>query len=433
MPETTPSTASTVPATAAPLPVVEYFYLPQLLGTPVRHEDEPRAFGRLHDIGGSRVTSYPQAVGIEVKGRGGRHRTLPWSAVKTFSPREIVVSRTEEPAPHPDFWSRRDVLDDQVVDVSGARVLRVNDVQMIYSNGTLVFAHVEVGTLGILRRLRLDRPANFLLRWFVDYTIKEKFVTWRNLEVLSPGGVPGGVRISGAPERFSGIHPAELADIMEELGIRDRKAFFDALAPEDAAETLEEVTPELQRTLISQVAPDKVADILEEMPPMEAADVLRDLYKPDAQNIINQLDAETAAEVKMHLAHGGECAGGIMDTSCLEAAPGDTVASVMARIRRMTEETEVFTYIYVLDPGRRLLGAISLRELLVAPDDAVMESLMTADPVAVHPETGLEDVGGLFVKYAFRAIPVVDGAQKLVGAVRLKTIVSERAHLLKES
>ena len=178
---------------------------------------------------------------------------------------------------------------------------------------------------------------------------------------------------------------------------------------------------------------DRHADILEEMPPMEAADVLRDLYKPDAQNIINQLDAETAAEVKMHLAHGGECAGGIMDTSCLEAAPGDTVASVMARIRRMTEETEVFTYIYVLDPGRRLLGAISLRELLVAPDDAVMESLMTADPVAVHPETGLEDVGGLFVKYAFRAIPVVDGAQKLVGAVRLKTIVSERAHLLKES
>ena len=311
--------------------------------------------------------------------------------------------------------------------------LRVNDVPTIYSNGTLVFAHVEVGTLGILRRLKFERLANFLLRWLLDYEVKETFVTWRNLEVLSPGGSPGGVRISGAPERFSGIHPAELADIMEQLGVRDRRAFFDALPSEAAAETLEEVTPELQRTLMSQVAPDKAADILEEMPPGEAADVLRDLYQPDAQNIMNRLDAETAADVKMHLDHGDECAGGIMSTMCQEAAPGETVAVVMARIRRTTSEMEVFTYVYVLGDNRHLVGIISLRQLLGASDDATMEVLMTTDPVTVHPETDLEEVGKLFVKYAFRAIPVVDQEQKLVGAVRLKTIVSERAHLLREN
>ena len=428
MPETTP--IQTPPATAA-VPTVSYFYLPELLGTPIRYEDEARAFSRLYDIGGSRLTSYPQAVAIEVKS-GGERRLLPWSAVKTFSAREIVVGRTTEAAPAPDFWSRRDVLDDQVVDVSGARVLRVNDVHMIYSNGTLVFAHVEVGMLGILRRLWLARPVNFLLRWLVDYTVKETFVTWRNLEVISPGGVPGGVRISGAPERFSGIHPAELADIMEELGVRDRKAFFDALSPETAAETLEEVTPELQRTLISQEEPGKIADILEEMPPMEAADVLRDLYHPDAQRILNSLDAETAADVKMHLAHGGETAGGIMATTCLEAAPAETVAAVMARLRRLTETVEVFTYVYVLSADRRLQGVVSLRQLLEAPDDGTLGPLMTPDPVTIHPETGLADVGRLFVKYAFRAIPVVDAGQRFVGAVRLKTIVAERAHLLKE-
>lgn len=431
MPEQKPTPAGQAPAGDAAR--VAYYYLSQLLGVRVRQEGDNRPLGRLYDLGGSRLAPYPQAVAIDVKIRGGGHRFLPWSAVTFLSAREIRVARTDTPAPPPEFWGRRDVLDDQVVDVSGARVLRVNDVHLIHSGGVLVFAHVEVGTLGILRRLWLERPVAFLLRWLFDYTIKEQFVTWRHLEVLAPGGVPGGVRISGAPERFSAIHPAELADIMEELGIRDRKAFFDALPPESAAEALEEVTPELQRTLISQEEPGRVADILEEMPSMEAADVLRDLYQPDAQTIINNLDAATAADVKMHLAHGNECAGGIMATSCLEAAPGETAGAVLARVRHRAEEAELFAYVYVLDSERRLLGVVTLRHLLQAPVETIMAELMTADPVTVTPETDLHDVGKLFTKYAFQAIPVVATEQRFVGAVRLKSIVTERAQLLKDA
>lgn len=427
MPEQTPNPTGPAPATGG---VVEYYYLPQLLGIPVRYEDESKPFGRLYDIGGSRLTSYPQAVAVHVRRRGGGSLFLPWSAVTHLGADGIRLSRADAAAPAPEFWGRRDVLDDQVVDVSGARVLRVNDVHLIHSNGVLVFAHVEVGSLGILRRIGLERPVRFLLRWLFDYTLRERFVTWRHLEVLAPGGVPGGVRISGAPERFSAIHPAELADMMEELGVRDRKAFFDALPPEAAAETLEEVTPELQRTLIVQEEPGKIADILEEMPSGEAADVLRDLYQPDAQSIINKLDADTAADVKMHLDHDRESAGGIMATACLEAAPQDTADAVLARIRNRAEETALLDYVYVLDADRRLLGVASLRQLLTSPPAALLQDIMAAEPVTAAPETGLQDLGGLFTKYAFRAIPIVDPEQRFLGAVRLKSIVTERAHLL---
>ncbi len=429
MPGQKPTPVGHTPATAR----VAYYYLPQLLGARVRYEGEERPLGRLYDIGGARLAPYPQAVAIDVKCRGGGHQLLPWSAVAVLSPHEIRLVHTDAAVPTPEFWGRRDVLDDQVVDVSGARVLRVNDVHLIHSNGVLVFAHVEVGTLGILRRLRLERPVAFLLRWLFDYTVKERFVTWRHLEVLAPGGVPGGVRISGAPERFSAIHPAELADIMEELGVRDRKAFFDALPPEAAAEALEEVTPELQRTLIAQEEPGRIANILEEMPSMEAADVLRDLYQPDAQNIINNLDAVTAADVRMHLEHGDESAGGIMATSCLEAAPAETAGAVLARVRSLAEEAELMAYIYVLDSGRRLLGVITLRQLLRAPAETAMTERMAVDPVTVTPETDLRDVGRLFAKYAFQDIPVVDQEQRFLGAVRLKSIVTERAQLLKDA
>ena len=412
---------------------VTFFYLSALLGSRVRYEEERRPFGRLYDLGASASTSYPQAIALEVRRRGGEKIVFPWSALVSLSPAETVVRRESAPAPAPapDFWVRRDVLDDQVVDVSGASVRRVNDVHLIYSARKLIFAHVEVGVLGLLRRLRFERAAAFLLRWLFDYTIKESFVTWRHVQVLSPGGVPGGVRMATLPERLADIHPAEVADILEQLGTQDRQVLFNSLTVEAAAEALEEVTPEFQRTLVAQTEPGRVADILEEMPSQEAADVLRDLG-PDAQGVISRMENEAAADVQTLLAHESESAGGVMATSCLEAQPGETVANVLPRIRCMAQEVEVFDLIHVLDAERHLLGLLTLRELLRASESATMESLMTVEPVTVTPATPLRDVARLFVKYGFAAVPVVDENRVFLGAVRPDSALAELAPLVRE-
>ena len=432
-PSDTDSSAGSSPTREAGVygPSVVFHYLSQLLNSRVRFVDESRPFGRLFDIGAATTRGYPQAIALEVKCGHGAKRVLPWSSVVSLGPRETTVDRQAGPVPQVDFWARRDVLDDQVVDVSGVRVLRVNDVHLVCSDHKAVFGHVEVGILGLLRRLRFEKPVSFLLRWLFDYTIKESFVTWRHIEVISPGGVPGGVRVSVLPHRLAGAHPAELAEVMDELGLNARQALFKSLPVETAAETLEEAGPELQRTLVAEVDPGRTADILEEMPSREAAGVLRDLG-PDAQDILNSMENGAAAGVKSLLAHKGASAGGVMSTSCIEARPDETVADVLERIRRTVAGTDAFHHIYVLDAGRHLLGLLTLKELLQSDDDARMDGLMRRGLVTVSAETSLRDVTRLFVKYGFRAIPVVDAQNVFLGSVRFHGVLSELAPFVRE-
>ncbi len=420
------------PAAAATVPNVSFFYLSRVLDRPVRYEDAAKACGRLHDIGAARTISYPQAVSIEVKTSTAGMLVLGWSAVRSFSALEVVISRAVTASPSPEFWVRRDVLDDQVVDVSGARVLRVNDVHMIYSAGVLILGHVEVGLRGILRRLRFERCVCLLLRWLFDYTLPESFVTWRHIEVLSPGGIPGGVRVSTQPDRLSAIHPAELADIMEDLGRADRQTLFAALSVEAAADTLEEVPPEYQRALVAQTEPERVADILEEMPSNEAASVLRDLTQSDAQSIMNRMESEAVADVKTILSHEEDTAGGAMATHCLEAEAHETTGAVLQRVRRLAEEVDLVNHIHVLDSARHLIGVLTLRELLRAEDQRTMAELMTLEPVTVTPDARLREVARLLVKYGFRAIPVVAADRVFLGAVRFRDVQPELARILKD-
>ncbi len=414
------------------IPPVVFHNLSDLLGCPIRYEDDPRPFARLHDIGGSTLTPYPLSNSLEAALRqGGGRCFIPWSSVKVFTGSEIIIRRSDEAAPVSDFWARRDVLDDQVVDVSGAQVLRVNDVHLIYSDNTLIFGHVEVGLRGILRRLRFERPIAFLMQWLFDYTIKDSFVTWKQIQVLSPGGIPGGVRVNNLSERLADIHPAELADILEELGVKDRQVLFNSLPVETAADALEEVTPEFQRTLVSNGEPGRVADILEEMPPDEAAEVLRDLG-PDAQGLINQMENAAAAEVQTLLSHREESAGGVMDHNCITASPDDTVASILEKIPELTQDVQVYNLIFVVDGTRKLKGVLSLRELFRADPAATLASITTRELITVTPGTRLKDVAREFAKYGFQAIPVVDADMTLLGLVRYDNVLAHLAEFLKD-
>ncbi len=420
-----------IPATDT-MPAVVFYNLSDLLGCPIRYEAESKPFARLYDIGGSTMTAYPLANALEISPRKGRaHQFLPWSSIKTMTLSETVVCRTTEPAPPADFWARRDVLDDQVVDVSGAQVLRVNDVHLIYSDNKLIFGHVEIGLRGILRRLKFERAVNFLTQWLFDYTIQDSFVTWRHIQVMSPGGVRGGLKVDKLSERLAAIHPAELADILEQLGVKDRHALFNSLTVETAADALEEVTPEFQRTLVSQGEPGRVADILEEMPSDEAAEVLRDLG-PDAQNIINRMEGDAASEVQTLLSHKEESAGGVMDSNCIEAQPSDTVSSMLERIPKLTEEVEVYSLIYVIDPDRILKGVLSLRELFRAPPDTTLGNIMSKELITVTPKTRLKDVAREFAKYGFHAIPVVNEDGTFQGVVCYDSVLSHLSDFLND-
>jgi CBS domain-containing protein len=423
-----------VQATVAPGAHAVFYYLSQFLDIRARYDGESAPFGRLRDIGvqGQPGMPYPTASCVDVNAPKGGNVFFPWTRVVALSPDEIVIRKGNGTPGTADYWLRRDVLDDQVVDISGAKVVRVNDVHLLYAEGQLVAAHVDVGTLGILRRLGVERQVRAAMRWLFDYQFKERFVSWRHLQVIGPGGSPGGVKVAVQGNRLADMHPADLADIMEELGSMERSAVFRALDVETAAETLEEVAPDVQRVLLAQEEPGKAADILEEMTTTDAAGALRDMPESEAQRIISRMENGSAQDVRTLLAHEEESAGGMMTAACVDARANQTAAAVIEHVRASAAELEHINTIYVVDEARKLVGAVSLRQLFAAAPDATLEGLMTSNVVKVSPETSVRDVARLFVKYGFRAIPVVDEQGVFLGAVRQRSILAELAPLLRE-
>jgi CBS domain-containing protein len=348
---------------------------------------------------------------------------MPWSAVTRIERRRIAV-RAEDLAPEPpvDVWLRQAVLDDQVIDVNGAKVIRVNDLQMLHAEGRMLLVHVDVGTAGILRRLGWARAVNGLLRWLFDYTPKDALVSWRFVELVGPSGPAAQVRMSKLAA-LARLRPAELADIMEQLGTAERESLLDALPLSTAADTLEEADPDVQRAYLGQQEPGEAADLLEEMTSTEAADVLRVLPGPEAEIILGRMEPDAMEEIRSILDHEEDTAGGVMSTRCLEMAPEEAAGRALEKVRALAEEVDILNQIYVLGEERRLLGVLSLRELLLARPEAPLRSVMTSDVVSVRPEAGLDAVAAVFVKYGFRAVPVVDPAGTFRGAVRLARVL----------
>jgi Mg/Co/Ni transporter MgtE len=315
-------------------------------------------------------------------------------------------------------YLREEILDKQIVDTFGAKVVRVNDLQFLQLDSQLRLVHVDVGFKGLMRRVGWEKCICAAIHWLFSYDIPDRFIGWKYVQVIT-GGEP--LHLSVSQKKLSELHPAELADILEDLSGHDRSAIFHALDTETAADALEEIDdPKLQKALIETVSVEKASDIIEEMSPNEAADLLADLPQDRADEILQEMNEETAEDLRELLVHEEETAGGIMTTSLLSLPPELTVASAMARLQQEAADLDILYYVYLLDPGGGLSGVVSMRDLLTALPQQRLSEIQTTRLITVNLQAKQDDVVDLLIKYGFRAIPVVDDQNHLKGAVRLR-------------
>ncbi len=312
------------------------------------------------------------------------------------------------------------LLDKQIVDTHGAKVLRVNDLQFLTARQSLHLVHVDVGFRGLMRRSGLEKAVDTFLHGLFDYDLPNQFISWKFVQPISS---PDLLRLKIAQDRLSRIHPADLADIIEDLDMRQRSAVFQSLDVETAAETLEETDPKIQVSLIEDMNAADASDIIEEMSLSEAADLLGDLSKEKAEGILKEMEQDMAEDVKELLTHPEEEAGGLMTSAFLHFLPSVTVDKVISIIRHEAEDMDFIYYIYVVDEDERLLGMVSLRELLVATGDALLSDLMDDRVVSVHLDEDKDEIADLFTKYGLMAIPVVDGGDRIKGVILFKNLL----------
>jgi len=320
----------------------------------------------------------------------------------------------------------RDLMDQQIIDVHGRKVVRVNDVMLFWlppeMGGEMRPVEVEVGTRGAVRRLLKGLATKRALERLISH-IPSKVIPWDFVDLIEADPARR-VRLKISHERLSKFHPSDLADILEDLAPAEREAIFNTLDEEVAAEALEEVEPKLQKQLLESMNSERAADIMEEMDPSAAADLLGELRKERSDAILEEMEPEERQEVRELLEFSEHSAAGRMTTNYI-AVPADTaVAQAIEALRSFDDDPDTVTAIYLVDKEGVLCGVVPLARLLLAPPDskvaALSESRFVTCPAGMHDK----QVAELFDRYNLYALPVVDEQNNLVGIVNADQVIA---------
>ena len=343
-----------------------------------------------------------------------------------FRLRNRLETTPDAPLPAEALRLARDLLDKQIVDTHGAKVVRVNDLQLSDVDGQLRLVGADVGLRGLLRRVGAESLAERALG-VAGRRLPRGIIPWHLVEPLeAKDATPAktaAVRLTIPHAKLALLHPADIADIVEEMTADERIAVFQQLDIETAAEALQEVEPEMQAAIVSDLPEERAADILEEMDPDEAADLLQDLPEERRDELVELMDKEEAHDVEELLTHQEDSAGGIMTTDFVALAKELTAAQAIDELRTKKPDPQLTYYLYVVDGDGKLEGVLSLRDLVVAAPETKVSEIMDPNVLKVDAETPKEEVAALIAKYDLLAMPVVDARKKLLGTVTVDDVV----------
>jgi len=397
-------------------------YLSSILGKPVWDAQGER-IGRCADVlVGELESAFPALCAIAVaNGKKGEVGLVAAEDIAWLSPSIILKTSTPKPyEPHGDeLWLARKVLDRQIVDTEGRRLVRVNDVQLARVCTTdqtrYCLAGVDIGSRGLLRRLGVERPLVGAFK-ALRHEPAEAIVPWRD---VAPLQTDEPLRLRVSREKIKDLHPVDIAAIVSELDRPTGQALLGTLDTQTIADTMEEIEPRLQASMLDTLSPERAADVLEEMSPDEAADLLQDLQPHARAKLLNLMEHEDATDVQKLLAYPETTAGGIMTTEFVTVPIHLTVKESIDFLRKSAaaEEDEDIYYVYVVDETQKLQGVIALRDLVLGRPDAAVRDIMDSDVISVDPLTPQREVARAVAKYNLLAVPVVDKDNVLHGIV----------------
>jgi magnesium transporter len=408
-----------------------------------------RRLGTLKDICVSLSESFPVVTALVVSQPALTNNDLiiPWTQVDNLEEEHKIHLTVKQPqigsyTPFPDeILLRRDILDTQIVDTQGFRVVKVNDLKLAQIKGTARLIGVDISLNGLLRRL----GAAWLLK-ALPARVEERIITWNYVEpiqvvkagvtgqlvpavagaagtALGIGGVIPQVQLNVSHAKLAELRPADLADILEQLDAEEAGAVLERLAPAIAADTLNEVEYPLQSEILSELDPERASDLLEILPPDDAADILADMPQARAERLLSLMPASESQPIRDLLRYGAQTAGGIMTTEVLALEQELTVEDALAYLRQNSEHLEMIYYLYIVDAERHLIGIVSLRELVVARPGTHLQELMDTNLIKVQVSTDQEEVAHLIAKYDLLGVPVVDNEDHLVGLITVDDVI----------
>ena len=385
-------------------------YVSQLLGQKV-WDAYGREVGQVDDLMvAATEKNMPPLTALVLKKNRREIQYIPINQVASLWPSitlQVNVEKIEalNPSGHELLLKER-VLDQQIVDTEGKRLVRVNDLQIARKGERFYLTGVDVSSLGLMRRLGLEKVGGKLVK-LAGKGSHSEVIPWEFVASIEHDDP---LRLSVSQSRLVRMLPADIAAILDDLDHHTSKALLQGFSNEELADTLEESSAEMQVAVLSHLNPERAADVLEEMDPDEAADLLADLPDQTSEQLLTLMEDEDAEEVRSLLGYPEESAGGIMTTEFAQVPAGLTVEEALEYLRNSKDalEDEIMYYVYILDEQERLQGVVSLRDLVISPLSTPLKRWMESEPIQVNPLTKPEEVAYLVAKYDLLSVPVVD-------------------------
>lgn len=381
--------------------------------------------GNLRDIYVTTEDGYPRIIGYKLKRDGitfhYEFRYIEFAnkegrfKIKTRGSKEILPMRYS-------YLLSENLLDKKIVDINGKQVVRVNDLRIAKIAGQYRVIGVETGQLARYRRLRIAGIMKFLYK-IMRKNLEDTVLRWEDVESLEM--VNNNLKLTEPYKKLSTMHPADLADILENLDTHSRKQVLESLDEDLAAETLEEIDSEYKGTIIKELSDSKAVEVLENMPNDEIADLLDDLDEEEREKILVNLEREDAEEVKELLRYEDETVGSIMSKEFIAVNLDITVADTIEMLKEMKPDEEVIQYIFITDEEEHIQGVISLRDLIISDANLKIKDIMDEVVSRVKHDDEINEVIEIAAKYDLNSVAVIDEEEKLIGIVLIHDLIDE--------
>lgn len=397
-------------------------YLSNMLGNPV-YDSTGEKLGVVSDLAISTGEMFPRITSLAFKGPGRTPFMISWRKyVDGFSEEEVRLNTESYNIRfsylQPDeVLLARDLLDQQIVDTQGLKLVRVNDLKLSPSGTQLRLLGAEVGVRGILRGLHplLEKAVVGAAKLF-GKRIDEKIIAWNYMDLLDRD--LSKVQLSVTHRRLNEMHPADVADILEQLDPKQRAEVFKHLDDARSAEVIAELEDEYQAETLDDLGDREASGLLGQMDPDDAADIIRDLPYEKAETLLRLMGVEDAAEIRSLLGYKDDTAGGMMTTQFVAMKETDTVLDTVEVLRALDEDFPTVHFVYVLEEdSEKLVGVLSMRTLVLAHRESQLKDIMYAEIISVPPDEDEEEVAADISKYDMVALPVVDESGRMLGLV----------------
>jgi len=381
--------------------------------------------GLLRDVYVTTEEGYPRVIGYKLKRDGVtfhyEFRYIEFAnkdgkfKIKTRGSKEILPMRYS-------YLLSENLLDKKIVDINGKQVVRVNDLRIAKIAGEYRVIGVETGPLARYRRLKIAGIMKFFYK-FMRKDLEDKVLRWDDVESLEM--VDNNLKLTEPYKKLSTLHPADLADILENLDTNSRKQVLESLDEDLAADTLEEIDSEYKGTIIKELSDSKTVEVLENMPNDEIADLLDDLDEEEREKILVNLEKEDADEVKELLKYEDETVGSIMSKEFISVNLDITVGDTIEMLKEMKPDEEVIHYVYITNEDEHIEGVVSLRDLIINDTNIKIKEIMDEIVSRVKHDDKINEVIEVAAKYDLNSVPVVDEEEKLVGIVIIHDLIDE--------